>query len=111
MPKQVAYAARDAWTAVAVVEILGRERPGVFGAEALMRVVEGERKLWNLEGRAGRRRKAKVEWKVLRNGGVEGEDKDVVAVRRRRKNEAWEVVQDMIPDQLCIFDGKKLGFD
>jgi hypothetical protein len=103
-PAQVAYAARDAWSAAAAVQELQSKRPDVFGVEAVLHnFVKHERAVQEMEQRATIRKAARIELKALKS--------EVDAPDERRKEEFWKVMQDMKPDLPPVFNGKELGFD
>jgi len=108
-PAQVAYAARDAWVAASAVDTLCSDRPDVFGAEAIRRIVSEERDVGDMESRATRRKAARIEWKALKeedgNGGGDGEE------TKRRIQELWKIMQGLKPDPPFVFCGEDLGLD
>jgi hypothetical protein len=106
-PVQVAYAARDAWSAAAALHELQSKRPDVFGVEAVLHnFVKHERAVQEMEQRATTRKAARIELKALKS-----ESSELDAPDERRKEELWKVMQDMKPDPPPVFNGKELGFD
>ena len=58
--EQVTYGARDAWVGAAVVEELTQRDPQVFGAAALVKRLQSQQSLQELQLRQRRRERAKV---------------------------------------------------
>lgn len=113
---QVAYAARDAWAAAAVVDVLQQRRNDVFGVDALLNsVLREEGNLAEMDQRARARRKVKMEFKA-----IEEEEKELYLQgvkmlpekrkdTKRRKDQLLARMSELRPDPPPVFDLTDLG--
>jgi len=109
--RQIAYAARDAWVAAAVVNELARRDPRQFSTSALWnRILEHELPIQMLEEKAAARKAAKLQLQsVLGNGKDRIERKDLSQDQLSVVQELDERIKELAPPQPIHFDVGALG--
>ena len=108
--EQIAYAARDAWVAAAIIERLQNGNEAVFGADSLMEMdfLKDQTLMKDMDERVRKRKILKDELKALKDKQREGDnEKD-----RDRKRELHELMAELKADQPPTFpeDVLKLPF-
>lgn len=109
--RQIAYAARDAWAAVAVIEELRRRDPKQFSSEALLDFLrEKEPSIYELDEMAAERKEAR---KRLRSILFVDEQKidrrDLSAEQLERVQELEQKIKDLAPPLPRLFNLGPLG--
>ena len=99
--RQVAYAARDAWSSAAIVQVLESLRLDVFSPDILLeKVLNTERSIQDMDVRSKTRRAAKLELKAIKvqeeeyNNTQEqiqqdGNSKPIELVSKKEKDRLW----------------------
>lgn len=108
--EQIAYAARDAWVAAAIIERLQNGNEAVFGADSLMEMefMKDQTLMKDMDERVRKRKILKDELKALKDKQREGDnEKD-----SDRKRELHELMAELKADQPPTFpeDVFKLPF-
>ena len=108
--EQIAYAARDAWVAAAIIERLQNGNEAVFGADSLMEMefMKDQTLMKDMDERVRKRKMLKDELRALKDKQRDGDnEKD-----RDRKRELYELMAELKADQPPTFpeDVFKLPF-
>lgn len=102
---QIAYCARDAWAAAAVVTELAERDPSTFSTTALAHILESEFSISTLNERANRRKEAKTRMiEILGKGADRVSKKDLPDLLRREVAELEVVLQMLAPPSLLRCD-------
>ena len=103
--EQIAYAARDAWVAAAIIERLQQGNADVFGADSLIEMdfMRNQTPLKDMDERIRKKKMLKDELKVLKNkqrddGSVENKKQD-----EERKRELFGAIAVLKGDQPPTF--------
>ena len=93
---EISYAARDAWTAVAIIDELQKHN-NVFTPESLMakEFMANQKCMSIMDDRAKRRKRAKLELKDIQQGASSEDMKDI----EERKEELYKIMDMYRADQ------------
>ncbi len=110
--EQIAYAARDAWVAAAVLEELSARDKKEFSCENLLqRVLAIELPIDTLVEKAQARKEARAKLQSMLSDGNELLDrKDLTREQLSSVREVEQVIRDLKPPHPLVFDIKPLGF-
>jgi len=103
--EQIAYAARDAWVAAAIIERLQKGSEDVFGADSLMEMdfMKNQTLMKDMDERVRKRKMLKDELKALKN-----KHRDDIHVENKkqdeeRKRELYALMAELKGDQPPTF--------
>ena len=105
--EQIAYAARDAWVAAAVLHELARRDPDQFSTDVLAaRVLNEELPIQVLNTNALARKEAKIKWKKLLTDkdGTKIDRKQLTHEQRKVVSELEDIMKDLAPPQPFLFE-------
>jgi hypothetical protein len=109
---QIAYAARDAWVAAAIMNELALRDPNTCSTQSLLQLVsQDEISISDLDRRAVARKMAKTEFEGIVGG--KGEEKvdrrDLTDAQRKRVDDLRAEMKGLAPPRPFEFDMEKLG--
>jgi len=107
---QIAYCARDAWAAAAIMTKLGETDPEAFSTLALIHLLEDEVNMAELDKRASERKVAKTRYhEIVGKGDDKISMKDLPEDLREEAGQLTETMRKLAPPSTIVFDVGHLG--
>jgi hypothetical protein len=109
---QIAYCARDAWAAAAVMENLAERDHDTFSTGALLKLMEDEIPIADLDVKARDRKSAKVRFLQITGKGENRVSLDSLSETLRNEvDELQDTIRELAPPRAIYFDVNLLGIN